>query len=118
MSLRLFYLHGFASGPESSKGVSLARHYAGRGFPMERLDLRVPSLERLRLSEIIETVRRAMGGDSDRAVLFGSSLGGLAAARVAERDPRVTAVVLLAPAFRFTETWRRRLGEAAWEGWR
>jgi uncharacterized protein len=116
--LKLLYLHGFASGPESSKAVATARHYEAQGRPMERLNLRVPSLERLRLSEMIAVVRRAVGGPSDRAVLFGSSLGGLTAARAAEADPRIRAVVLLAPAFRFTETWEKRLGPAAWEAWR
>jgi pimeloyl-ACP methyl ester carboxylesterase len=50
-------------------------------------------------------------------VIFGSSLGGLTACLVAERDPRVCALVLLAPAFRLIERWRRRLGEAAWREW-
>jgi uncharacterized protein len=115
---RLLYLHGFASGPGSSKGVALARHYEAKGLPVERLDLRVPSMERLRLSEMLEVVRRAVGGPTDRAVLMGSSLGGLAAARAAERDPRVAAVVLLAPAFGFVGTWEERLGPEAWAAWK
>lgn len=114
---RWLYLHGFASGPESAKGVALAGHYAARGVQLTRLDLRVPSFEHLRLSTILETVRAAVGGERDRAVLFGSSLGGLAAARVAELDPRVCALVLLAPAFRLVEQLRRRLGEVEWRRW-
>ena len=35
---RLLYLHGFASGPESRKGVALAERLAGRAA-LERLDL-------------------------------------------------------------------------------
>lgn len=84
---------------------------------LERLNLRVPSLESLRLSAMIAVTRQAIGGPSDRAVVFGSSLGGLTAARAAEADPRVKALVLLAPAFRFTEAWEKRLGPAAWEAW-
>jgi uncharacterized protein len=57
-------------------------------------------------------------GDRARAVLFGSSLGGLTAARAAEEDPRVSALVLLAPAFRIIERWRMRLGAEAWDHWR
>jgi pimeloyl-ACP methyl ester carboxylesterase len=75
---------------------------------MERLDLRVPSIDRLRLGAMIEVTRAAIGGEHDRAVIFGSSLGGLTAARVAEEDARVSALVLLAPAFRFVERWRAR----------
>ncbi|MCI0671403.1 MAG: alpha/beta fold hydrolase [Myxococcaceae bacterium] len=114
---RWLYLHGFASGPDSAKGVALASHYAKAGVQLERLNLRVPSLERLRLSAMLETVRGAIGGERDRAVVFGSSLGGLAACRVAEQDARVCALVLLAPAFRLGEQLRRRLGDAGWHRW-
>lgn len=115
---RWLYLHGFASGPSSFKGRAMAEHYAKQGVQMERLDLRVPSFEHLRLGEMMASVRRAIGGESDRALLFGSSLGGLTACRVAEEDPRVCALVLLAPAFRLMERWRARLGEAGWAAWR
>ncbi len=111
------YLHGFASGPESAKGRALAAHFAARGRTMERLDLRIPSLEHLRLGQMIEHVRACIGTAKDRAVVFGSSLGGLTAARVAEEDARVSALVLLAPAFRIAERWRGRIGDLAWERW-
>jgi pimeloyl-ACP methyl ester carboxylesterase len=113
---RFFYLHGFASGPDSTKAVALAKHYEALGVEMDRLNLRVPSVEKPRLSEMIDTVRRAVG--NDQAVLFGSSMGGLVAARVAEQDPRILALVLLAPAFGFIEAWRWRLGPDGWEKWR
>jgi pimeloyl-ACP methyl ester carboxylesterase len=114
---RWLYLHGFASGASSYKGLAIAAHYAQRGVAIERLDLRIPSFERLRLRQMIASVRTAIGGENDRAVLFGSSLGGLTACRVAEEDPRVCALVLLAPAFRIMERWRERLGEAGWKAW-
>jgi uncharacterized protein len=114
---RILYLHGFASGPRSTKGVAFAEHFAPR-VAIERLDLRIPSLEHLRLSRMIDHVQAVIGGPSDRAVLIGSSLGGLTAARVAERDPRVSALILLAPAFRMIERWQRRLGDDAWRDWR
>lgn len=115
-SPRFLYLHGFASSAQSKKGVGVAAHFAPRGIPFERLDLRVPSFERLRLSAMIDVTRAAIGGPADRAVLVGSSLGGLTAARVAERDPRVSALVLLAPAFRIAERWQHQLGPA-WQDW-
>ena len=76
---RFLYLHGFASGPNSTKGKKIAAHYANRGVVFDRLDLRKPSLEHLRLSEMTKTVKDAIGGPRDRAVIFGSSLGGLTA---------------------------------------
>jgi pimeloyl-ACP methyl ester carboxylesterase len=114
---RWLYLHGFASGPNSSKGLKLADHYQRQGITLERLDVRRPSFEHLRLSAILSTVNDAIGDARSRAVLFGSSLGGLAASRVAESDARVCALVLLAPAFRMIERWRQRLGEEAWRRW-
>jgi pimeloyl-ACP methyl ester carboxylesterase len=113
---RWLYLHGFASGPNSTKGVAIEKHYAARGIAMTRLDLRQPSLEHLRLSAMIDHVRQAIGGERDRAIVWGSSLGALCAARVSDRDARVCALVLLAPAFRIAERWRMR-GEAEWRKW-
>lgn len=115
---RWLYLHGFASGPASAKGTWLDAYYARQGIPLERLNLRVPSMEHLRLSAMLDTVRAAIGGESDRAVLLGSSLGGLAAARVAEQDARVCALVLLAPAFGFVDQLHRRMGDAMWNHWK
>lgn len=120
MPPRLLYLHGFGSGPRSAKGVAFAEHFARRGLALDRVDLRVPSLEHLRLSAMIERTREAIGGPGDRAVLIGSSLGGLTAARVAERDPRVVALVLLAPGFQLARRWRALPGWDDWQrtGWR
>src|SRR4051794_39234161 len=117
---RFLYLHGFASGPRSKKGMAFAEHYAQRGVELDRLDLRVPSLAHLRLSAMLDTVAAAIGGPEDRAIAIGSSLGGLTAARVAERDPRVEALVLLAPAFQLIARWRQLPGFDDWQrtGWR
>jgi uncharacterized protein len=124
--MRILYLHGFASGPRSTKGVAFEQHFAARGLTIERLDLRVPSFEHLRLSAMIQTVQAAIGASeagprsaptgARRVVLIGSSLGGLTAARVAERDPRVIATVLLAPAFQLVARWRQMLG-IEWDAW-
>ncbi len=120
MGPRFLYLHGFASGPRSTKGVAFAEHFARLGVAIERLDLRVPSFEHLRLSAMLDVVQRAIGGERDRAVVLGSSLGGLTAARVAERDARVSALILLAPAFQLIDRWRELPGWDAWQrtGWR
>ena len=114
---RWLYCHGFASGPNSTKGVKLSEHFAARGVALERLDLRAPSLERLSFPAMKDVVTAALGGARDRAVLFGSSLGGLTVARVAEADARVSALVLLAPAFRIAERWRARMSDTEWRDW-
>jgi pimeloyl-ACP methyl ester carboxylesterase len=107
---RHLYLHGFGSGPSSYKGVAFSEHYATKGIAIERLNLRVPSFERLRVSQMIDTAQAALGDADDTAIVFGSSLGALTASRLAARDSRVTRLVLLAPAFRLIARWREMLG--------
>ena len=111
--MQVLYLPGFASGPSSAKAVAYADHFAKRGVTVERLELRKPSFEHLRLSAMIAHVREQLTGP---AVLIGSSLGGLTAARVADEDDRIKAVVLLAPAFRLANRWQRQLGPE-WDEW-
>jgi uncharacterized protein len=87
------------------------------------LDLRKPSFEHLRLGAMIDAVRLAISegaadASRERAILIGSSLGGLTACRVAERDARVSALLLMAPAFRLAERWPARLGAEGWAAWR
>jgi hypothetical protein len=61
-------------------------------------------------------VRAALDGH-EQALAIGSSLGGLVVARAAERDARIAAAVLLAPAFQLAGRWRARMGEAEWARW-
>jgi uncharacterized protein len=115
------YLHGFASSVGSAKARAFVAWGRSRGVTVEPLALRVPSFEDLRFSAMKARVRQAIdaaGGGRARAVLIGSSLGGLTAFRVAEEDPRVAAVFAMAPAFRLAERWRATLGDEAWEKWR
>ncbi len=119
---RYLYLHGFGSGPNSYKGLAFTDHYANKGIALERLNLRVPSIEHLRVSQMIATAGAALGGPEDTAIVFGSSLGALTASRLAARDPRVEKLVLLAPAFDLIARWREMLGPDldVWRetGWR
>lgn len=114
---RYLYLHGFGSGPSSYKGVAFGEHYAAKGIAIERLNLRVPSFEHLRVSQMIATAQAALGAPGDTAIVFGSSLGALTASRLAAKDPRVEKLVLLAPAFQLIARWREMLGPAL-ETWR
>ena len=112
--MKILYLHGFASGPMSTKGVAFDNHFAARGIAIDRMNLRVPSFEHLRLSAMIDAVLAEL---HDRTILIGSSLGGLTAARAAERDSRIRGLILLAPAFQLVARWREQLGPA-WDDWR
>lgn len=115
------YLHGFASSVGSSKARAFIEWGKPRGIDIQALDLRVPSFEGLLFSAIVARVREAIdaaGGPRARVALIGSSLGGLTAFRVAEADPRVSAVFAMAPAFRLVERWKAALGDNEWEKWR
>jgi uncharacterized protein len=104
----ILYLHGFASSPDSHKGRAFAQYLGERSYYVERLDLRLPNRDELRVSAMIDhVVERA--AVHERVVIVGSSLGGLVAAHAAARTPTV-GLVLMAPAFDFARRWAERLG--------
>lgn len=117
------YLHGFASGPASAKATFYREKLSARGIHMIAPDLNEGpgGFHGMTLSRCVEATKAALGeaGASDRgAVLIGSSMGGLVAALVASRDPRVRAAVLLAPAFDLPARWTAWIGEEGVGEWR
>ncbi len=113
--MRYLYLHGFASGPTSSKGVYLAEQMQALGLSLECLDFNVGGFESLTISRQIEQTLAAMGDQP--ATVIGSSLGGLTAAWAAERSRQVTRLILLAPAFQFVKIMEQSLGTEALAAW-
>jgi pimeloyl-ACP methyl ester carboxylesterase len=112
----LLYLHGFASGPGSTKAQFFRARLAELGATLDIPDL-APDFTRQTITAMLAIVddhlARAPG------VLFGSSLGGYLAALAAARRPaRVQGLVLFAPAFGFAARWEVRLGDAAMARWR
>jgi len=111
----LLYLHGFASSPSSRKGIAFEA--ALRGYSVERLDLRLPDRNRLRLSAMVaHVVERAQ--PHERVIVVGSSLGGLTAALAAGQIEGCLGGVLMAPAFGFSARWPERLGPEAFGRWK
>lgn len=114
--MTLVYLHGFASGPGSTKAQWFGARLAARG-----LDLRIPDLapdfEAMTITSQLAIAEAAVGDGP--AVVMGSSLGGWLATLMAERRPAtVRGLVLLAPAFGFVPRWEARLGATAIARWR
>lgn len=107
----IFYLHGFASGPGSTKATAVAAGLAGDGIVPVRLDLTPgpDGFERSTPSSMLAIVEEALRASPGPHAIVGSSLGGWLAALAASRNPSVTRLVLLAPAFRLQERWRARL---------
>jgi pimeloyl-ACP methyl ester carboxylesterase len=114
--MRIVYLHGFASSPQSSKARFFARKFEelGVSFVAPRLD--EGNFEGLTISGQLRVVDEAVHGEP--VVLMGSSLGGYIAALYAARNVQVDKLVLLAPAFQFPTRWRARYSAEELELWR
>ena len=122
--MQVFYLHGFASSPDSSKATYFSSRLAARGVRMECPDLNQPDFSTLTVSRMLQQVedriRALPPGD---VTLIGSSLGGFvaveAAARQANRERHpITQLILLAPAVDLEWDKWSELGSAGVEGWR
>ena len=114
--MRIVYLHGFASSPQSSKARFFAAKFAQRAIPVE-----IPMLDRgdftsLTVTGQLEAVSNAVA--EKPAVLMGSSLGGYIAALFAARHALVEKLILMAPAFRFPSRWRERYPAAEMDRWK
>ena len=122
MTVRVAYLHGFASSPASRKARVLGDRLAARGHTLHVPDLRRPSFARLShdamLAAVDELDVATKGVGDDRWVLVGSSLGGHVTSLWAKQHPdRVRALLLLCPAFDVPARWREMRGAAAMERW-
>lgn len=115
--MHVIYLHGFASGPKSTKAVRLVERLASHGIALEVPDLNLPDFEHLRIGRMVEHVLSLLEGKGP-AVLVGSSLGALVALHVAARSPEVRQLVLLAPALSPDERWTGWIGARGIEEWR
>jgi pimeloyl-ACP methyl ester carboxylesterase len=113
---RILYLHGFASGPQSSKARYFRQLLEAAGAQVAVPDLADGDFERLTITGQLAVIGRA--ADAGPVSLIGSSLGGYLAALYAARHPEVLRVVLMAPAFGFAQRWPERLGQAEVAAWR
>lgn len=116
--MNYLYLHGFASGPQSIKAVYLRDRYCKQGIDLKIPDLNQPDFFNLTLTRQIHQGEAILAANDAAWVIIGSSLGGLTAAWLAQRNPSVERLVLLAPAFEFLAHWRHQLGTAQLEQWR
>ena len=115
---RFIWLHGFASGPQSSKGQFIRARLEERGAHLVLPDLNDPSFAGLTVSRMLLQLDVLAQGDGP-VVLFGSSLGGLTAALwAATRPGRTAALVLLAPAFDLGPRWSARMDPSELAQWR
>lgn len=119
-SLDCIYLHGFASGPASTKARYFRTKLQELGLKVHVPDLNGNNFAELTLTGqlgIIDDVMREGVRDSD-VVLMGSSMGGLLSVLAHDRYPNVRAMVLLAPGFGLNKRWHELLGADKLHQWR
>ena len=113
---RILYLHGFASGPASSKARYFRQLLEQAGARVNVPDLAAGDFEHLTITGQLALIEEIASGDP--VDLIGSSLGGYLAALYAARHLEVHRLVLLAPAFGFAQRWPQRVGPAAMADWK
>ena len=114
--MKLIYLHGFASGPSSTKAQFFKQRFRARGIPMSIPDLDGGDFENLTISSQLRVVEAEARGEA--VSLIGSSMGGYLTALYASLHAEVRRVVLLAPAFGFARRWPDSLGPERVAQWR
>ena len=112
------YLHGFASSPKSNKARYLRDRFAERNLSLKVLDLNQKDFTNLTLTRQIEQTITAFPDSDTPIVLIGSSFGALTAAWVAQKQPQVEKLILLAPAFGFPQSWYSQLEPEQINQWR
>jgi uncharacterized protein len=120
--MRVVYLHGFASSPQSTKARFFERKFSEAGVPFEAPALDRGSFEKLTITGQLEVIDKAVSrtaATGDVVVLMGSSLGGYLAALYADDHPQaVDRLVLMAPAFGFLERWKTRFSPQEMAEWK
>jgi|LakMenEpi03Aug12_release.lakeMendotaPanAssembly.Ray.scaffolds.fasta_scaffold170731_2 esterase/lipase len=117
---KVLYLHGFASGPSSTKAQYFVNRLNERGIETLVPDLNKPTFTEMTLTSQLEVACDCLKqfGQNDRLVIIGSSMGGLLATLMAQSVIPLHALVLLAPGFGLPRRWTQMLGENGLAEWR
>lgn len=122
--MHVFYLHGFASSPQSSKATFFSDRFAERGIAMECPDLNQPDFSTLTVSRMLRQIETRLAALPPAGVVFiGSSLGGLVAIEAAARQATaathpIVRLVLLAPAVALEWDKWTEVASVGLEGWK
>lgn len=111
------YLHGFASGPGSTKAKDFRSRFDRVGIDLYVPDLNQGDFTNLTISRQIAQVIALFPEDGSPVTLIGASLGGWVAAIIARDYPQVQKLILLAPAFNFLNHWLPKIGDLQLKSW-
>lgn len=100
------YLHGFASSPNSSKAQFYKTKLQQNGVNVNTPDLNGKDFTNLTLTNALNQVQQIINQCTKPIVLIGSSMGGLISCLLAETNPQITKLILLAPAFKMSKLWQ------------
>ena len=116
----VFYLHGFASSPRSTKVGYFSERLRALGVNVVCPDFNAPDFATLTLTRMLEQLESAIGrAGAGPVTLMGSSLGGTLAILAAARlGGRVDRLILLAPAVMFAKPGHHLLPPERIEEWR
>lgn len=120
---KYLYLHGFASGSGSSKGVLLNKFFKEQlqNVELHLPDLNIPSFEKLSVTEIVKHLKNEMLNNTQQYRLIGSSLGGLIAATLASElreCSKIQSLILLCPALDASNRWKAKMSDSDLTQWR
>jgi uncharacterized protein len=107
------YLHGWGSSPSSHKALFFQKKIPFLQVP----DLNQADFYALTLSRQLGQVQNLLA-ERDDITLIASSFGALTALWLAERNPCIRRLVLLAPALNFSTNVERMLGASRLQQWR
>lgn len=113
---RIIYLHGFASGPSSSKARYFRERLERAGARVGVPDLADGDFEHLTITGQLAVIERTAA--KEPVCLVGSSMGGYLAALYAARHAEASCLVLMAPAFGFARRWAESQGPEKLREWR
>jgi pimeloyl-ACP methyl ester carboxylesterase len=115
----VFYLHGFASSPQSTKVGYFRERFREHGVDLRCPDFNEPDFRALTLTRMVDRLGAEMADGSGPVTLIGSSLGGTLAILAGAAYPsRIERLVLLAPAVMFAKPGHHLLPPERVEEWR
>jgi pimeloyl-ACP methyl ester carboxylesterase len=115
----VFYLHGFASSPNSTKVGYFRERFREHDIDLRCPDLNEPEFATLTLTRMLDQLGAELAMAPGAVTLIGSSLGGTLAVLAAAKYPgRVDRVVLLAPAVMFAKPGHHLLPPERVDEWR